>query len=344
MKKRLAILLCLAMLMTMFAVPAIATDTAPSLVIDNQTVTFDVPPIIDNGRTLVPLRAIFEKIGATVTWDDATNTASAVKGDIKVVVTIGSASPTINGVVKAIEVPAKIVNGRTLAPMRFVCEAFGGTVTWDANTRTASVVSGGGTVTPTPISPIKNTNTEQKLKATQYNTLGEGYAPVVKLNGKTYFFEYAPYVITDNNNNLYVRFDEEPLTTLLSIAYNDYTIQESNNNPFIDGCLLSKSPMHYDSKTNLWESKYIIPTVTYLTATTSYKDYSIYNAQKSKVFIISEKHNETNGVIYKGYNTDGPPSIKEIYVSLNLLCSTLGDLKIKIELDDTNKFVVFSFN
>ncbi|HRW12881.1 MAG TPA: copper amine oxidase N-terminal domain-containing protein [Syntrophomonas sp.] len=145
MKKKFAVLLCLAMFMTIFAAPALAADPTVSVVIDGQAVTFaDQAPIIDNSRTLVPLRAIFEAMGATVSWDDATKTATGVKGDITVVVAIGSVSPTINGVVKTIDVPAKIVNSRTLAPLRFVCEAFGGTVSWDGATYTASVVSAGG--------------------------------------------------------------------------------------------------------------------------------------------------------------------------------------------------------
>lgn len=144
-KKRLAFLLCLAMLMTIFIVPPITASPTPSVMIDGEEVTFDVSPMIDNGRTLVPLRAIFEKMGATVSWDDAAKTATAVKGGLTVVVTIGSTSPTINGVVKPIDVPAKIVNGRTLAPMRFVCEAFGGTVSWDAAAYIASVITSKGT-------------------------------------------------------------------------------------------------------------------------------------------------------------------------------------------------------
>ncbi len=154
MKKKFAILLCLAMFMTIFAAPALAADQTVSVVIDGQAVTFaDQAPIIDNSRTLVPLRAIFEAMGATVTWDDATKTATGVKGDITVVVAIGSVSPTINGVAKTIDVPAKIVNSRTLAPLRFVCEAFGGTVSWDGDTYTASVVSAGGAA-PAPAEPV----------------------------------------------------------------------------------------------------------------------------------------------------------------------------------------------
>jgi len=160
MKKKFAVILCLAMLMTMFAVPVFAADPTVSVVIDGQAVTFaDQAPIIDSGRTLVPLRAIFEAMGATVTWDAATSTATGVKGDTTVVVVVGSVSPTINGAAKTIDVPAKIVNSRTMAPLRFVCEAFGGTVAWDGATYTASVVSAGGApATPaTPATPAAAT-------------------------------------------------------------------------------------------------------------------------------------------------------------------------------------------
>lgn len=144
MRKKLAILVTLAMLISLLAVPAYGAElTAPTVYLDGKCIDslFDVKPVIDNGRTLVPLRAIFEAMGATVTWDAETRTASAVKGDTKVILPIGSTEPTINGVVKKLDVPAKIVNDRTLAPLRFVGEAFGGTVDWDGATRTITITS-----------------------------------------------------------------------------------------------------------------------------------------------------------------------------------------------------------
>jgi len=114
---------------------------APTVLLDGRQLSFDVPPMIENGRTLVPLRAIFEAMGATVSWDDPTKTATAVKGDTTVVLRIGSTSPTINAQVKQLDVPAKIVDGRTLAPLRFVGEAFGGTVGWDPATQVITIVS-----------------------------------------------------------------------------------------------------------------------------------------------------------------------------------------------------------
>jgi len=114
---------------------------APTVHLDGRQLAFEVPPMIENGRTLVPVRAIFEEMGATVTWDSATYSATAVKGNTTVVLHVGSTTPTVNGQVKQMDVPAKIVNGRTLAPLRFVGEAFGGTVQWDPATQLITITS-----------------------------------------------------------------------------------------------------------------------------------------------------------------------------------------------------------
>ena len=115
-----------------------------SVFLNGVKMEFEVPPQIINGRTMVPLRAIFEAMGvdsADIKWDDPTQTVTAVKGATTVILTIGSTSPTINGVVRPIDQPAEIINNRTLAPLRFVAEAFGGSVDWDDATRTAYIIT-----------------------------------------------------------------------------------------------------------------------------------------------------------------------------------------------------------
>ena len=111
----------------------------PKVEINGRMLSFDVPPTIENGRTLVPLRIVFEAMGAEVSWNSATMQVTAVKGSTTVILQIGSLVPTINGNVKPIDVAGKIVDGRTQAPLRFVCEAFGGTVDWSEDTQTAIV-------------------------------------------------------------------------------------------------------------------------------------------------------------------------------------------------------------
>jgi len=141
--RKILIVLCTLLMCMVFTIPAIA---APTVILDGQQLSFDVPPTIENGRTLVPLRAIFEAMGATVTWDGETRTAIGVKDNTTVRLPIGSVEPTINDTIHKLDVPGKIVNGRTLAPLRFIGEAFGGTVGWDGTTQTITITSGSGTV------------------------------------------------------------------------------------------------------------------------------------------------------------------------------------------------------
>ncbi len=87
-------------------------------------------PVIVNDRTLVPLRAIFEAMGADVQWDDATSTATAVRGDITVSISIGSNQLYVNGAAKELDVPAQLINNRTMVPVRAIAEGFGCEVNW----------------------------------------------------------------------------------------------------------------------------------------------------------------------------------------------------------------------
>lgn len=111
------------------------------VVIDGQLVVFDQPPAAIGGRVLVPLRGVFERLGAFVQWDPRTNTVTAIRADTQVQLVIGSRQATVNGRVVALDVPALIVAGRTLVPLRFVSEAMGARVDWDASARTVFITS-----------------------------------------------------------------------------------------------------------------------------------------------------------------------------------------------------------
>ncbi len=126
----------------------VAYDAAPRVFLDGRALVFDVPPIIENDRTLVPLRAIFEALGAAVDWDGASRTVTSRKGSTTVILSIGSFTPTVNGQVRQLDTAAKIVGDRTLAPLRFVGEAFGSTVGWEESTRIVTITS------PPPPAPV----------------------------------------------------------------------------------------------------------------------------------------------------------------------------------------------
>ncbi|MBE7037682.1 MAG: glycosyl hydrolase family 88 [Ruminococcaceae bacterium] len=110
-----------------------------SVFVNNSRISFDVEPVIINNRTMVPLRAIFEKIGAEVEWNETTKTAEATCQDTLVSVKIDDEVMYVNGVAKKIDAPAKIVEQRTLIPLRAVCEAFDCTVDWDETLKKVSI-------------------------------------------------------------------------------------------------------------------------------------------------------------------------------------------------------------
>ncbi len=103
--------------------------------------SFDVPPLLEDGRTLVPLRVIFEAMGGDVSWEDSTKTVYAKRGDIEITIPVGKSSFTKNGAEIPLDVPSKIENGRTLIPLRAVADAFGNSVDWEGETRTVILFS-----------------------------------------------------------------------------------------------------------------------------------------------------------------------------------------------------------
>lgn len=107
--------------------------------LNGNSLKFDVPPQIVNGRTLVPFRKIFEALGATVTWDKTTQTVTAAKNNRTIKLRIGNKKYLLDGVEKELDVAGIIVAGRTLVPVRVVAESFGAKVDWDEKNRTVTI-------------------------------------------------------------------------------------------------------------------------------------------------------------------------------------------------------------
>lgn len=100
--------------------------------VDSQAVSFDQAPIIINDRTLVPMRAIFQALGSEVSWYEPTKTVTSTKDGDSFVLVIGQTGLYKNGqLVYSMDVPAQIVNDRTMVPVRAIAEAFDAEVNWD---------------------------------------------------------------------------------------------------------------------------------------------------------------------------------------------------------------------
>lgn len=115
------------------------TVDSDKIIINDNVSTIDVPAQIINNRTMVPLRAIFEALGASVEWDDSTKTVNAEKDGIKISLEIGKREIVVDGVSKTIDAYAKIVDSRTLVPVRAIAEAFECDVEWDDTSKTVTI-------------------------------------------------------------------------------------------------------------------------------------------------------------------------------------------------------------
>ena len=113
----------------------------PNVFINGEELICDVYPKIEDGRTLVPLRAIMENTGCEVNWDEDTWTASVKAGDDTVTIKPGEKVLYKNGEAIEIDVPAKIENSRTLIPLRAIMEAFDYKVEWNEVEREVNIIS-----------------------------------------------------------------------------------------------------------------------------------------------------------------------------------------------------------
>ena len=144
MKKLVSMILALAMIISCFSCVAFADDEI-KITLNGSYLTMDQNPIIVDGRTLVPLRVIFEGLGAKVSWDDATKTATGTKDGKEIKITIDNTVAKVDGKDVTLDVPAQIVNARTLVPVRFISESLGASVAWNGDTKTVTITSASST-------------------------------------------------------------------------------------------------------------------------------------------------------------------------------------------------------
>jgi len=146
-KHVLLVVSILSLLAALFiGIPPVVAQGPIRVLINASPLVLEVAPVIQNGRTLVPMRAIFEALGARVHWDQATSTVTAYRRERAIVLTIGSTTAWVNGPPVQLAVPPVIVEGRTMVPLRFVAEALGAEVAWQDDPPTV-------TITHTPYVP-----------------------------------------------------------------------------------------------------------------------------------------------------------------------------------------------
>ena len=148
-RKKSILALALAVLLLFGGAGGAALAAAITIQLDGQNLSLPVPPIVDSGYTLVPLRVIAENMGATVDYNGATKGIAIQKEQNIIKLQVGSKNATINGVSTTLQMPARVVNGNTLVPLRFVSESLGAQVDWIESRQLVVITS--ATVTDIPV-------------------------------------------------------------------------------------------------------------------------------------------------------------------------------------------------
>ena len=161
--KRVMILFIVIAMLLVVATPIYAS----SITLEGQIV---------QGRFLVPMRGIFEALGATVHWDGDTRTVTGNRAGTTVLLSIDSTRAKVNDSTFELDVPATIVESRTYVPLRFISESLGANVSWDGETRVATITQEGVVI-----------RVREKLELPDTKTIVESY------EGIDYQYEYNLY-------------------------------------------------------------------------------------------------------------------------------------------------------
>lgn len=135
----------LSLLLTLAAVSSISTVSANDIkvLIDGKNIEFDVPPMIIENRTMVPLRKIFEEFGAIVEYEPTERMITAIKDETEIVLFVDRNDMYVDQQEITLDVPAVIVESRTLVPVRAISEAFACDVKWQGETSSVVITSPG---------------------------------------------------------------------------------------------------------------------------------------------------------------------------------------------------------
>jgi len=140
LKKAFCFFVLLSMIFNFVTIPVSASEEL-TLVIDGKIIESDVNPMIIDGRTMVPVRVLFDSFGADVLWNENLRQVIIITKSTVIVFTIGSKTAYIDGVGRTVDVPPVIVKDRTFVPIRFISSVLGYDVLWNGSTRTVYITN-----------------------------------------------------------------------------------------------------------------------------------------------------------------------------------------------------------
>jgi methionine-rich copper-binding protein CopC len=182
-----------------------------TVTVNGQTMSFDQPPVMRNNRVFVPMRAIFERLGSSVVFSNGVINSQG--NGRRVHLTIGSTQASVNGQPLTMDVAPFTVAGRTEVPLRFVAQALGATVNWNANTSTVAIMTSGGNVSYTP-QPASNAS---------FHVTNEQPGSGATVNS-THPAIHADFSEPVNRDSLKVTIDGHDVTSLVYANANGFNV------------------------------------------------------------------------------------------------------------------------
>ncbi len=165
--------------------------------VDNVKLTnLSMPPIILNNYTLVPAREVFENLGATVEWKKDIEQVYITYNNTLIIIPIDSTKAYVNGQPQTMDTAAKIINNKTMIPLRFVSTALGFEIEWNDKTRIANIITNTETTT------ITTTETTTKYTVTEITTETTTYQEVQTtfVQNENIYYENDKLYIKNNGN------------------------------------------------------------------------------------------------------------------------------------------------
>lgn len=132
--KPLLILIFVLILLVLTTAPSFASSPI-QIYIDGEKKDFGVYPLLIDGTTLLPMRSIFESLGAQVDWEPIEKKITATRDNTAIILTLDEKTAYVNSIAKSLEKAPQLYGGNTYVPVRFVSEALGEKVAWDGINR-----------------------------------------------------------------------------------------------------------------------------------------------------------------------------------------------------------------
>ncbi len=293
-----------------------------------------MPPIIINNLTLVPAREVFQEVGATVDWDKSTYKVTVNYNGKKVVLKIGDKNATINGSATTMSTPAKIINNKTMIPLRFVSTSIGLNVSWNASSRIAEVTgavanqnSSSAVTTITPLTAINSVSTPTDYNGGTFVIKAGGAIDNMKsmlLSGNRLVVDLYNSEIKTNANSIdvsnfavmKVRLGQSDTVARVVFDLNSehkYTVKMADDKKSVTVSFVNNSPVQTPTNTNT-------NTTTNTTVTPS--NTTTTNGSTSTAPTISNNssniiNSNVDGIKYDNYNTSVIINKKGNSISLN---------------------------